>query len=77
MDEFCNACGHPLSFHGIQPNDLDGTEADLMHCVNPECSERWKTHSYHTRSMSPERRAAGQAVLMRTMALHSAAALRR
>jgi hypothetical protein len=77
MNEFCKVCGHQLSLHGIQENDLDGTEADLMHCVNPECSEQYRTRSYHVRSMSPIKRAARRAALARSLALHSAAALKR
>jgi len=73
--ELCPDCGQPLEFKGVQRNDLQGREADLAHCINPDCDQFERTRSYNERPMPDELIAARRAALMESIASHGAAAL--
>lgn len=75
MTEICAVCQKPLKLVDVQRNDVRGTEADLMHCDDPDCPEFERTRSYHVRPMPPEVAAARKEALLKSIAEHGAAAL--
>ena len=73
--ELCPDCGKPLEYKGTWRNDVQGTEADLAHCINPDCDQFERTRSYNERPMPPEILAARRAALLESMRKYGAAAL--